>query len=159
MRAPQRFAACPREKLARDSAHFSLTQWAGGVTDEHGAVRRRRSEFDSRPACHFLLLTVLENDGKVEIEFSNDTQAPLRLLYHAGRRNAARSGKRYVHVTGASIYAWFLRPPIQNRGPFSFCVHFVAPVAASSNGQDAVLSRLRWEFDSPRCYQEFVCLK
>ena len=24
--------------------------------------------------------------------------------------------------------------------------------AASSNGQDAV-SRLRWEFDSPRCYQ------
>jgi hypothetical protein len=30
--------------------------------------------------------------------------------------------------------------------------------AASSNGQDAVLSRLRWEFDSPRCYQEFVCL-
>ena len=32
-------------------------------------------------------------------------------------------------------------------------------VAASSNGQDAVLSRLRWEFDSPRCYQEFVCLK
>src|SRR5215467_7726088 len=34
-------------------------QWAGGVTDEHGAVRRRKSEFDSRPACHFLLLTVL----------------------------------------------------------------------------------------------------
>src|SRR5215472_16357805 len=34
-------------------------QWAGGVTDEHGAVRRRRSEFNSRPACHFLLLTVL----------------------------------------------------------------------------------------------------
>jgi hypothetical protein len=32
-------------------------------------------------------------------------------------------------------------------------------VAASSNGQDAVLSRLRWEFDSPRCYQEFVCSK
>ena len=31
-------------------------------------------------------------------------------------------------------------------------------VAASSNGQDAVLSRLRWEFNSPRCYQEFVCL-
>ena len=31
--------------------------------------------------------------------------------------------------------------------------------AASSNGQDAVLSRLRWEFDSPRCYQEFVCWK
>ncbi len=29
-------------------------------------------------------------------------------------------------------------------------------MAASSNGQDAVLSRLRWEFDSPRCYQEFV---
>ena len=25
--------------------------------------------------------------------------------------------------------------------------------AASSNGQDAVPSRLRWEFDSPRCYQ------
>jgi hypothetical protein len=24
---------------------------------------------------------------------------------------------------------------------------------ASSNGQDAALSRLRWEFDSPRCYQ------
>jgi hypothetical protein len=24
---------------------------------------------------------------------------------------------------------------------------------ASSNGQDASLSRLRWEFDSPRCYQ------
>ena len=48
-------------------------QWAGSVTDEHGAVRRRRSEFDSRPACHFLLLTVLENDGRVESEFSNDT--------------------------------------------------------------------------------------
>ena len=32
-------------------------------------------------------------------------------------------------------------------------------VAASSNGQDAVLSRLRWEFDSPRCYQEFVRVK
>src|SRR5207248_7590846 len=31
-------------------------------------------------------------------------------------------------------------------------------VAASSNGQDAVLSRLRWKFDSSRCYQEFVCL-
>ena len=82
-------------------------QWAGGVTDEHGAVRRRRSEFDSRPACHFLLLTVLENNGKVLIEFSNDTQAPLRLLYLAGRRNAARSGERYVYVTGAIIYAWF----------------------------------------------------
>jgi hypothetical protein len=25
--------------------------------------------------------------------------------------------------------------------------------AASSKGQDAALSRLRWEFDSPRCYQ------
>jgi hypothetical protein len=25
--------------------------------------------------------------------------------------------------------------------------------AASSNGQDAGPSRLRWEFDSPRCYQ------
>ena len=25
--------------------------------------------------------------------------------------------------------------------------------AASSNGQDPALSRLRWEFDSPRCYQ------
>jgi hypothetical protein len=25
--------------------------------------------------------------------------------------------------------------------------------AASSNGQDAALSRLRWEFASPRCYQ------
>ena len=25
--------------------------------------------------------------------------------------------------------------------------------ASSSNGQDAALSRLRWEFDSPRCYQ------
>jgi hypothetical protein len=24
---------------------------------------------------------------------------------------------------------------------------------ASSNGQDAALSRLRWQFDSPRCYQ------
>ena len=25
--------------------------------------------------------------------------------------------------------------------------------AVSSNGQDAAPSRLRWEFDSPRCYQ------
>ena len=25
--------------------------------------------------------------------------------------------------------------------------------AASSNGQDTAPSRLRWEFDSPRCYQ------
>jgi hypothetical protein len=25
--------------------------------------------------------------------------------------------------------------------------------AASSNGQDAAPSRVRWEFDSPRCYQ------
>ena len=25
--------------------------------------------------------------------------------------------------------------------------------AASSNGQDAALSRLRWELDPPRCYQ------
>jgi hypothetical protein len=25
--------------------------------------------------------------------------------------------------------------------------------AASSNGHDTALSRLRWEFDSPRCYQ------
>ena len=25
--------------------------------------------------------------------------------------------------------------------------------AASANGQDAALSRLTWEFDSPRCYQ------
>ena len=25
--------------------------------------------------------------------------------------------------------------------------------AGSSNGQDAAPSRLRWEFDSPRCYQ------
>ena len=53
------------------------------------------------------LLTLFENNGRVEIEFSNDTQTPLRLLYHAGRRNAARSGERYVHVTGAIIYAWF----------------------------------------------------
>ena len=29
-------------------------------------------------------------------------------------------------------------------------------MAASSNGQDAALSRLRWEFDSPRCYQDFL---
>src|SRR5215472_19274725 len=63
----------PREKFAHYGAHFSLTQWAGGVTDEHGAVRRRRSEFNSRPACHFLLLTVLKNNVRVEIEFSNDT--------------------------------------------------------------------------------------
>ena len=28
--------------------------------------------------------------------------------------------------------------------------------AASSNGQDAALSRLRWEFDSPRCYHEVM---
>jgi hypothetical protein len=27
--------------------------------------------------------------------------------------------------------------------------------AASSNGQDTALSRLRWEFDSPRCYQSY----
>jgi len=32
-----------------------------------------------------LLLTVLENNGRVLIEFSNDTQAPLRLLYFASR--------------------------------------------------------------------------
>jgi hypothetical protein len=30
--------------------------------------------------------------------------------------------------------------------------------AASSNGQDVVFSRLRWEFDSPRCYQEDRCV-
>jgi hypothetical protein len=29
---------------------------------------------------------------------------------------------------------------------------FCAKEAASSNGQDTALSRLRWEFDSPRCY-------
>ena len=80
---------------------------AGGVTDEHGVVRRRKSEFDSRPACHFLLLTVLENDGRVELEFSNDTHAPYRLLPNTGRGNAARIGERYVYVTGAIISASF----------------------------------------------------
>jgi len=72
----------------------------------NGRTRRRpkaQIRVDSRLLRHFLVLTVLENDGRVEIEFSNDTQAPLRLLYHAGRRNAARSGERYVHVTGAII--------------------------------------------------------
>ena len=47
-------------------------------------------------------------------------------------------------------------------GLLVFAAHFRTrrqEVAASSNGQDAVLSRLRWEFNSPRCYQEFVCLK
>ena len=32
--------------------------------------------------------------------------------------------------------------------------HFAAGTAASPNGQDAVLSRPRREFDSPRCYQD-----
>ncbi len=32
-----------------------------------------RSEFDSRPACHFLLLTVFKKNGRVVIEFRNDT--------------------------------------------------------------------------------------
>ena len=91
------------------------TEISVGLVGNLGSLRS-----EELPACHFLLLTVLENDGRVEIEFSNDTQTPLRLLYHAGRRNAARSGERYVHVTGAIIYAGF-RPPIQNRGPFSFC--------------------------------------
>ena len=40
-----------------------------------------------------------------------------------------------------------------------FAVRFPQVVAASSNGQDAVLSRLRWEFDSPRCYQEDRCVR
>src|SRR5262249_50729235 len=47
------------------------------------------------------------------------------------------------------------------RGPFSLYSAFDTrrqELAASSNGQDAAPSRLRWEFDSPRCYQEFVCL-
>ena len=47
----------------------------------------------------------------------------------------------------------------KNRGPFSFAADFAAGTPASSNGQDAALSRLRWEFDSPRCYQEFVWVK
>ena len=41
-------------------------------------------------------------------------------------------------------------------GAFGFYGAFVSmrrEEAASSNGQDAALSRLRWEFDSPRCYQ------
>ena len=42
----------------------------------------------------------------------------------------------------------------KNRGPFSFAADFAAGTPASSNGQDAALSRLRWEFDSPRCYQD-----
>src|SRR5260370_35907547 len=32
--------------------------------------------------------------------------------------------------------------------------HCTQSSAASSNGQDRALSRLGWEFDSPRCYQE-----
>ena len=100
---------------------------------------------------------MLENDGRVEIEFSNVTQAPYRLL-PPGRGNVARSGERYVHVAGAIIRV-VLKASDVNRGPFSFAVQFAAGVAASSNGQDAVLSRLRWEFDSPRCYQELVCLR
>ena len=57
----------------------------------------------------------------------------------------------------------FLRPPMQNRGPFLVLAAYFKmrrqQLAASSNGQDAVLSRLRWEFDSPRCYQVCVCVK
>jgi hypothetical protein len=52
-------------------------------------------------SCHFLLLTGLEKNGRVVIEFSNDAQAPYRLFPDASRGNAARTG--YVHVTGAII--------------------------------------------------------
>ena len=43
---------------------------------------------------------------------------------------------------------------MQKSGAFYFLRCILPPAeAASSNGQDAALSRLRWEFDSPRCYQ------
>ena len=51
--------------------------------------------------------------------------------------------------------------PYKVGGLLVFAAHFRMrrrqEVAASSNGEDAVLSRLRWEFDSPRCYQR-VCV-
>ena len=78
------------------------------------------------------------------------------MLPNTGRRNAARSGERYVHVTGAIICEWFFEGLRQKwEALLVFAVK-----AASSNGQDAVLSRLRWEFDSPRCYQVILlCLQ
>src|SRR5260370_27996142 len=57
---------------------------------------------------------------------------------------------------GASITRGFSEPPIQI-GSFWFLWRIFRQCgrqeAASSNGQDAAPSRLRWEFDSPRCYQ------
>ena len=74
-----------------------------------------------------------------------------------------RSGERYVHVTGAIIQRVVFEASDAESGAFLvFAAYFKMrrqQVAASSNGQDAVLSRLRWEFDSPRCYQVFVCVK
>ena len=56
---------------------------------------------------------------------------------------------------GASIKRDFSEPPITNRGLLIFGQ--ISPMrqtgGRSSNGQDAAPSRLRWEFDSPRCYQ------
>ena len=40
------------------------------------------------------------------------------MLPDTGRGNVARSGERYVHVTGAIIYEWFLKASDTESGAF-----------------------------------------
>ena len=49
------------------------------------------------------------------------------MLPNTGRGNAARSGERYVHVTGAIIYTWFLKASNTKSGAFLiFAAYFAA---------------------------------
>ena len=73
----------------------------GGAVGEQVLSFRAVSGINLGLRANFLLLTGLEKDGRVVIEFSNDSQAPYRLFYHTGRGNVAR--ERYVHVAGAII--------------------------------------------------------
>ena len=46
----------------------------------------------------------------------NDAQAPYRLLPDTGRGDAARSGERYVHVTGGNQQRTVFSASDKNRG-------------------------------------------
>jgi hypothetical protein len=53
----------------------------------------------SSPPCRGI--DEFREDVTVKVSYSNDAQTPYRLLPDTGHVYVARSGQRYVHVTGA----------------------------------------------------------
>jgi len=62
------------KRSGADSRHGPT--WAASITDEHGVVRRRKSEFNSRPACHFFAI----EDRALAAEFGARSAASIRRL-------------------------------------------------------------------------------